>query len=72
MGYNGASRVVTLINKGHAISDIVDSYGRPVHPDAIEFCSYHAQAKRILIKAAMHDASVRQWLCEKEGATQVH
>ena len=32
--YNGASRVVALINKGHAISDIVDSHGRPVHPDS--------------------------------------
>ena len=65
--YNGASRVVALINKGHAISDIVDSHGRPVHPDANEFFSYHTQAKRILIKAAMDSEGLRQWLCEKDS-----
>ena len=67
MSYNGASRVVNLINKGNAISDIIDSHGRPVHPEADEFCSYHAQAKRILIKAVMHDEGLRQRLCEKEA-----
>ena len=64
--YNGASRVVNLINKGKANSDIVDSHDRPVHPEANEFCSSHAQAKRILIKVAMHDEGLRQRLCEKE------
>ena len=66
VSYNGASRVVALINKGHAISDIVDSHGRPVHPEANEFCSYHAQAKRIIIKKAMGSGDIRQWLCEKD------
>ena len=65
--YNGASRVVARINKGHAISDIVDSHDRPVHPDANEFFSYHTQAKRILIKAAMDSEGLRQWLCEKDS-----
>ena len=40
---------------------------RPVHPDANDFFSYHAQAKRILIKAAMDSEGLRQWLCEKDS-----
>ena len=34
ISYNGASHVVNPINEVYAISDMIDSHGRPVHPDA--------------------------------------
>jgi len=48
--FDGGNKVLTLIQNGHSIEQICDSYGRSVHPDADEFLAYHRQAKRMLIK----------------------
>ena len=56
--WKGARKVADLIEARLALADIVDRYGRPVHEDAVEFCSSHKQAKRILIKRAMTDAQI--------------
>lgn len=71
ISYQGASKVVALLNSGLSVKDIVDSYGRAVHPDAAEFCSYHKQAKRMAIVQAHEDLAVRSRLCELEAAHRV-
>ena len=65
--YSGAARVMDLVDADVTLSDIVDRYGRPVHPDAREFLSYHTQAKRLLIKACVDDVDLRRRLREKEA-----
>jgi len=59
LSYMGASKVADLLDAGVPLEQIVDSYGRPIHPDAQEFFSYHCQAKRSAIKAAVENLDVR-------------
>ena len=61
MCYAGVSRVMDLLDANIPLSGIADRYGRPVHPAAREFLSHHVQAKRMLIKNAVHDMSLRSW-----------
>jgi len=56
--WNGARKVAHLIEAGLDLPDIVDRYGRAVHEDAVDFCSSHIRAKRVLIKTAMTDAKI--------------
>ena len=55
-----------LLDANVKLSNIIDRYGRPIHPDAQEFFSYHKQAKRLLIKSAVHDINMRNWIRNKE------
>ena len=66
LSWNGASKVVALLDAGLPLEQIVDRYGRHVHPDAQEFCSSHSQAKRIIIKKAVDDLDVRARLRDLE------
>ena len=48
--YKEIESVVSLIEDGHSIGEIVDSYGRPLYPHAVELFSCHKQAKRMTLK----------------------
>ena len=66
LDYQGASRVMDLLDANIKLSNITDRYGRPIHPEAQEFLSYHKQAKRLLIKSAVRDINMRNWIRNKE------
>ena len=46
----GIDQVANIIEQGMTVDNIVDSHGRPLHPDACTFFSYHKQAKRLILK----------------------
>ena len=60
--YNGAAAVIELIDSGVALDQICDRYGRPIHPLAHEFLSYHKQAKRMLLRQAYTNNRIKQQL----------
>lgn len=66
VSYKGASKVMALLDSGLSVQQIVDSYSRAIHPAAAEFCSYHKQAKRLMIVEAHKDLMIRSRLCELE------
>ena len=65
--YQGASRVMNLLDAALRLEDIVDQHGRSVHPEADHFLRNHNEAKRILIKAAKEDIDLRTWIRNKEA-----
>ena len=66
MDYTGAAAVVQLIEDGLALGDIVDRYGRAVHPQAKRFMSYHRTAKRFLIRKCKNNSQLCAWLKAKD------
>ena len=64
VSFAGASKVMNLIEYGFALESICDSYGRPIHQDAVQFMSYHKQVKRMYVKAAMQDEELRNTLSQ--------
>ncbi len=65
--YQGASRIMNLLDAALRLEDIVDQHGRSVHPEADHFLRDHNEAKRILIKAAKDDIDLRTWIRNKEA-----
>jgi len=43
--------VIELLDNGVALGEIVDRWGRSVHPAADDFLSCHVQAKRMILRA---------------------
>jgi hypothetical protein len=65
ISYKGIIKVIDLLNKELDITNIVDSYGRPIHNDAKEFFSYHKQAKRLLLKKLSYNINFRNFIYNK-------
>lgn len=66
LSWSGGAKIAQLLDSGLNIDYIVDSYGRPIHQEAHEFCSYHTQAKRLIIQAAVKYPVVRLQLREND------
>ena len=50
LSYEGIDKIEDLVMSGLTLNEIVDNYGRALHPDAVTFFSYHKMAKRLMLK----------------------